>query len=77
MTFCPERGDPALIKPRLYIDSGRFESATGPRFLLGADGKITNAIGDGAARATSIVQQLLDSSEGLPLDAATLGAVRQ
>lgn len=76
MTFCPERGDPALIKPRLYIDSGRFESATGPRFLLGADGKITNAIGDGAARATAIVQQLLDSSEGLPLDAVSLGDVR-
>ncbi len=42
MVFCPEDGDPAQIKPKLYLDPSRFAVATGPAFLLdGHDGDLT------------------------------------
>ncbi|MGA9276791.1 4Fe-4S dicluster domain-containing protein, partial [Ilumatobacter sp.] len=41
LTFCPEEGDPAMIKPRLYLDESRFDAAEGPRFLIGVEGSIT------------------------------------
>lgn len=36
LTFCPERGDPAQIKPRLYLDARRFATAEGQGFYLSA-----------------------------------------
>lgn len=69
MTFCPESGDPAVVKPRLYLDSERFAASTGTRFLLRADGTISDAVGESAAAVVPLLQALLDSDEGLPLAA--------
>lgn len=71
LTFCPERGDPAAVKPRLYLDERRFEAATGTRFLIGASGSIAAMAGERAAAAAPILQTLLDADEGLPLARAT------
>lgn len=75
MTFCPEQGDPAQIKPRLYLDESRFEQASGPRFLLspasegpeGQAGAVSAVPADGAAGSLPILLELLNSAEGLPL----------
>ncbi|NNE95466.1 MAG: 4Fe-4S dicluster domain-containing protein, partial [Acidimicrobiales bacterium] len=37
MVFCPEEGDPAQIKPRLFFDESRFAAQTGQAFLLSKD----------------------------------------
>ena len=48
MTFCPEEGDPAMIKPRLYTDRSVYEGRAdqGQAFLLGPDGCIADARAD-------------------------------
>jgi putative selenate reductase len=69
LTFCPENGDPALIKPRLYLDADRFAAAEGERFLLasgGIDDVAVVASGDVDAEAPTLVA-LLNAAEGLPL----------
>lgn len=65
MTFCPERGDPAQIKPRLYTDADLFAARDGQGFLLDRDGRIIAARAD--ADAVDAVQRLLDSEAGNPL----------
>ncbi|MDG1410789.1 MAG: 4Fe-4S dicluster domain-containing protein [Acidimicrobiales bacterium] len=67
MTFCPEDGDPAQIKPRLYLDQGRFDAADGPRFLLGGTGQVTAIPEGGADEHLGTLEALLNSDEGLPL----------
>jgi putative selenate reductase len=67
LTFCPETGDPAEIKPRLYLDSDRFAAAQGPRFLLGSDGGVTASAGGGADEHLPTLIALLNASEGLPV----------
>jgi len=64
MVFCPEGGDPALIKPRLYTDSSVYAAREGQGFLL-ADGRVVGARADDAT--VSLVQRLLESEQGLPL----------
>jgi putative selenate reductase len=66
MTFCPENGDPAKIKPRLYTDAALFAGREGQGFLL-FDGKIVSARSD--ETSLDLVQQLLDSGAGNPLSA--------
>jgi len=66
MVFCPENGDPAVIKPRLYTDAQLFADRAdqGQAFLL-EDGQVT------AARANDqsidLVQRLLAQQQGNPL----------
>jgi putative selenate reductase len=67
LTFCPEDGDPAQIKPRLYLDKGRFDAADGPRFLLGGTGQVTAIPAGGADEDLGTLVALLNSDEGLPL----------
>ncbi|WP_395152560.1 4Fe-4S dicluster domain-containing protein [Ilumatobacter sp.] len=67
LTFCPENGDPAEIKPRLYLDSERFDAANGPRFLLGSDGAVTASAGGGADEHLPTLIALLNAAEGLPV----------
>ncbi|MFT5201674.1 MAG: putative selenate reductase [Candidatus Aldehydirespiratoraceae bacterium] len=66
MVFCPEDGDPAQIKPRLYTDpelyAGREDQGQG--FLLD-NGRIVEARADN--ETVSLVQRLLESEQGLPL----------
>ncbi|MEE9414582.1 MAG: 4Fe-4S dicluster domain-containing protein [Acidimicrobiales bacterium] len=64
MTFCPEEGDPAMIKPRLYTDAELFAGRAGQGFLL-ENGHVVDQRGDGDQ--VSLVQQLLSSEAGLPL----------
>ncbi len=67
MTFCPENGDPAKIKPRLYTEANLFAGRDGQGFLL-ASGEIVDARSDAAT--IDLVQQLLDSEAGNPLGSA-------
>ena len=69
MVFCPEQGDPAMIKPRLYTDPAVFEGREGQGFLI-ADGEIISARADD--ETVSLVQQLLASEQGLPLQEVRL-----
>ena len=64
MVFCPEDGDPASIKPRLYTDASVYDGREGQGFLL-EGGRITSARADD--ESISLVQRLLESEHGLPL----------
>lgn len=67
LTFCPENGDPAVIKPRLYLDAERFDAARGERFLLTSSGQVEATAGGGAEAAVPTLVALLNAAEGLPL----------
>ncbi len=64
MTFCPEDGDPAKIKPRLFTDADLFAGREGQGFLL-ENGKIVASRSDGDQ--ADLVQRLLDTDAGNPL----------
>ena len=64
MTFCPENGDPAMVKPRLYTDAGAFNSRTTPGVLIVTDGLTARGIDDDSF---DLVQRLLTSQKGNPL----------
>jgi len=68
MTFCPEDGDPAMVKPRLYIDEAVFSARTGQGFLVRSDQTVVGRTDDdSSAEATSVVAGLLQSTKGNPL----------
>ena len=67
LTFCPENGDPAMIKPRLYLDESRFAAAEGPRFLIGTGDAITASAAGGADADIPRLLSVLTADEGLPL----------
>jgi putative selenate reductase len=69
MVFCPEDGDPARIKPKLYVDAARFELADGPAFHLGrSNGDLTITAKPGFEEEVPLLRRLLtDPEEGLPL----------
>ncbi len=68
MTFCPEEGDPAVVKPRLFIDEAVFAARTGQGFLIRSDGTVVGRTeGDASAEATTVVARLLHSTNGNPL----------
>jgi len=62
MVFCPEDGDPAMIKPRLYTDRAVYEGRAelGQAFLLGDDGTVLEARADD--EQIDLVQRLLATS---------------
>lgn len=66
MTFCPEDGDPAVIKPRLYLDQARFDAAAGPRFLVSDDGRSVTSAEASQADSFNLVS-LLSAKEGYPI----------
>jgi putative selenate reductase len=68
LTFCPENGDPAVIKPRLYLDRARFDAAEGTRFLIELDGTVGVTASGGAEAEVPTLVALLNAPEGLPLD---------
>ena len=65
MTFCPEEGDPAMIKPRLFTDPEVFAGRTGQGFLLGPGG-VVDARAD-RADLTEAVATLLATEGANPL----------
>ncbi len=64
MTFCPENGDPAVVKPRLYTDKALFDARGGQGVLLTADGPVARDIDDEAA---ALIDSMLKGTKGLPL----------
>jgi len=69
MTFCPEDGDPAMIKPRLYTDASLFaaRSDQGQAFLIEATGVSGQ---NTSAESVDLVRLLLDSTKGNPLSSS-------
>jgi putative selenate reductase len=72
MVFCPENGDPAQVKPKLYLNEARFEMAEGQGFLLSVDeGRTSIAARLGFEAELGKLDRLLnDPAEGVPLDLA-------
>ncbi|MDH3306108.1 MAG: 4Fe-4S dicluster domain-containing protein [Acidimicrobiia bacterium] len=67
LVFCPEEGDPALVKPRLFLDENRFAAARGQAFLLSpADGGWSATAKPGYGEHTDRLTQVLGDPEGLP-----------
>ncbi len=64
MTFCPEDGDPAKVKPRLFTDRSVFDGRTGQGFLLDGDAVVPRP---GQEEAGDVVRRLLSSVGGNPL----------
>ncbi len=67
MTFCPENGDPAQIKPRLYTSASVFDGRSDQGFLLDDRGDVVARRAD--PDAVELVERLLASDAGLPLHA--------
>ena len=68
LTFCPENGDPAQVKPRLYLDRERFDRATGSRFLIEhSDGVWAAQAAPESVGEVPTLVDLLNGLEGLPL----------
>lgn len=74
MVFCPEEGDPAQIKPKLYTDRSRFDANTGQGFLLAsaADGVDITAA-PGFESELPRLAEILRSPAGLPLAMSDAG----
>jgi putative selenate reductase len=72
MVFCPENGDPAQVKAKLYLDRDRFDIAEGQGFLLSADdGRASLTARAGFEGELGRLDRLLnDPAEGVPLDLA-------
>ncbi|HSF86014.1 MAG TPA: 4Fe-4S dicluster domain-containing protein [Acidimicrobiia bacterium] len=75
MVFCPENGDPAQVKPRLFLDDLRFADSDGQGFLLeqGPEGVAVIAHDGYESQVPLLLQLLNDQSEGIPIRAADLG----
>ena len=74
-TFCPERGDPSRVKPRMFLDAARFGADTGPAYLVTtADGRLV-VTGSPAVdpRDLGLVTALVTAAEGLPIRPGDLG----
>ncbi|MGA0359440.1 MAG: hypothetical protein ACO3NX_07780, partial [Ilumatobacteraceae bacterium] len=67
LTFCPERGDPAMIKPRLYSDAAVFAAREGQGFLIAAGRVVDYRAGDFEATTVGV---LLAAPAGDPLGGA-------
>jgi putative selenate reductase len=69
MVFCPENGDPAKVKPKLYLDRSRFDAAEGQAFLLTSDeAEVGVAAKTGwESELPRLTQLLNDQEQGLPL----------
>lgn len=75
MVFCPEEGDPAAVKPALFLDPDRFSRGDRPGFLLaGSDGSVSVTPSPGLEADTIRLAEILNAPEGLPLDPADLAA---
>ena len=77
MVFCPENGDPAQVKAKLYLDQERFSGATGQGFLVSASGgNLEIEARDGFDGELPRLHQILaDADEGIPLRLQDLDAL--
>ena len=73
LTFCPEIGDPAVVKPRIYTELSRFESGDRPGFLVAAGpDRIDVRAAAGLDAEVERLTWILNEPEGLPLQLSTL-----
>lgn len=73
MVFCPEVGDPATVKPRLYTDPARFAIGDRPGFLVGRGvDSVSVTPHEGLAEHVPRLAGILSQLEGLPLDRTLL-----
>jgi len=74
MVFCPEEGDPAMIKPRLFLDRERFDLVEGQAFFVDrTDGDLRIEAKPGWEEEIPMLARLLTAEEGLPVRASDLG----
>ena len=67
--FCPEEGDPAMVKPALFLDRDRFAQGDRPGFLLShLEGRVAVTPGPGLGAEVGRLSELLNAPEGLPID---------
>jgi putative selenate reductase len=75
LTFCPEEGDPAQVKPRLYTDPELFAARQdqGQGFLIDGTTVVASRTGDGPGSdtAAATVGALLASAAGNPLGSSS------
>lgn len=74
MTFCPEIGDPAQIKPKLFTDEHRFTAADGQAFLVTAGGNGAVAVSSKPGWESELPRllEMLNAEEGIPIRAGDL-----
>ena len=73
MVFCPETGDPASVKPALFLDPDRFAIGDRPGFLLTRDaGGVRVTPSPGLDADVGRLGEILNGAEGLPVDPADL-----
>ena len=71
MTFCPENGDPAVVKPRLYTNAAVFDARETPGVLVTSSGLRSKGIDD---ESFDLITRLLESQKGNPLGTGTASA---
>ena len=68
MVFCPELGDPAMIKPKIFTDPGRFQANEGQGFLVSPAGSgFTITAAEGFESEVPRLAEIFHEEEGLPL----------
>ena len=68
MVFCPENGDPAQIKPKLYTTQDRFALSDGQAFLVNrTNGQLGIVAAAGFEPEVPRLAEVLSSGEGWPL----------
>jgi len=70
MTFCPEDGDPAQVKPKLFLTKERFDMAEGQGFLLRAENGRFDVVSKPESESeTARLVSVINNEEGIPVDA--------
>lgn len=71
MVFCPEVGDPAQIKPKIYLDPKRFAANRDQGFLVaGSDNGFTITAAEGHEAEVARLADIFHSEEGWPIPLA-------
>jgi putative selenate reductase len=74
--FCPEQGDPAEVKPALFLSRACFSLSDRPGFLLSRAGqRVVVTPAPGLEAEVGPLGDLLNAPEGLPVDPACLEPV--
>ena len=74
VTFCPERGDPSRVKPRVFLDENAFGAEPGQAYLVKAvDGRLVVEASPAGEGDLDLVAALVGAAEGLPIRPGDLG----
>jgi putative selenate reductase len=75
VTFCPERGDPSRVKPRLFFDEKAFRTQHDQGYLVTAPGSMLLLEPSAAAKCQDLdrIKVFVGGSEGFPFRADDLG----